>query len=307
MNEDQVRAELTAGAVMAAVREAFVDLSTGISVQPEQVAADLPGDRGDVIYYPAVVPDSIGVTVSPYLTELAGTPSGPVTAYTLLLSAQTGRPVLLCDSEHLVAVRTGATTALAVEALGGVEGRRIAVFGAGPIARSHVTALAELGRWERLDVYSPTLADPSRADDRAALMSLADGVGLASSAEAAVADADVVLLCTSSTTPVLDPSKVKPTALITSVSTNGPLAHEVPPEALAAMDVYCDYRRTAPSGAGEMVLARERHGWSADAVVADLPELLSGTARPLPSRGRPRYFRSIGLGIEDVAAARLLV
>ena len=71
------------------------------------------------------------------------------------------------------------------------------------------------------------------------------------------------------------------------------------------MDVYCDYRVTTPSSAGEMQLAAAEYGWLATSVVGDLPELTTGSAA-LPSYGRHVFFRSIGLGLEDVAMAHAL-
>jgi L-arginine dehydrogenase len=117
-----------------------------------------------------------------------------------------------------------------------------------------------------------------------------------------VRDADVVALCTSSGTPVLTEGMLTRPALITSISTNVANAHEIPPAWLPQMDVYCDYRRTTPASAGEMKLAAELHGWSPQNVVADLPELVSGNANR-PSYRRHAFFRSIGLGLEDVAIA----
>jgi L-arginine dehydrogenase len=89
--------------------------------------------------------------------------------------------------------------------------------------------------------------------------------------------------------------------LITSISTNKPRAHEIPPGDLLTLAEYSEYRATAPLSAGEMVVAQERHGWSSETIVADLPEVVSGSAPPRPA-GRA-FFRSIGLGIEDAAVA----
>jgi L-arginine dehydrogenase len=110
------------------------------------------------------------------------------------------------------------------------------------------------------------------------------------------------MLCTSSGTPVLSDGMLTKPALITSISTNALNAHEIPPAWLADMDVYCDYRRTTPGSAGEMKLAAERHGWAAASVVGDLPELVSGACEK-PSYRKHAFFRSIGLGLEDVAIA----
>ena len=89
--------------------------------------------------------------------------------------------------------------------------------------------------------------------------------------------------------------------LVTSISTNVARAHEIPPDALARMNVYCDDRSTTPLIAGEMVLASE-NGWSRDDIRGDLGELACGKAQA-PSPDRPSFFRSMGLGIEDVKMA----
>jgi L-arginine dehydrogenase len=120
-----------------------------------------------------------------------------------------------------------------------------------------------------------------------------------------VDDADVILLCTSSAGPVIDPSRLGKPALITSISTNAPRAHEVPPESLNGMQVFCDYRQTTPGSAGEMLIAAEQHGWDKRHIVGDLPELLSEHV-PRPSYDRHVFFRSIGLGLEDIALANAL-
>jgi L-arginine dehydrogenase len=71
------------------------------------------------------------------------------------------------------------------------------------------------------------------------------------------------------------------------------------------MDVYCDYRQTTPSAAAEMRLAAAEHRWSPACVAGDLAELVTGQAI-LPSYDRPVFFRSMGLGLEDIAMAHAL-
>ena len=117
--------------------------------------------------------------------------------------------------------------------------------------------------------------------------------------------ADVVMLCTSSGEPVVDLEWLERDVLVTSIGTNAPRTCEIDPGSLGALSVYCDYRLTAPQTAGDLVSAIEARTWSADQIVGDLPELLTGAGSPLTS-GR-RYFRSTGLGVEDVAIASLLL
>jgi L-arginine dehydrogenase len=137
---------------------------------------------------------------------------------------------------------------------------------------------------------------------------ISSGVPVAKSTNAqdAIQGADVVLLCTSSGTPVINASTLSKAAVITSISTNVADAHEVDPAALQGFDVYCDYRKTTPAAAGEMKLATAAGQWNPESLCGDLPELLTGRAKP-PSRERTVFFRSIGLGLEDIAAAVALL
>jgi len=264
---------------------------------------DLAAGQGDFINYGGVLAEDrvYGLKTSPYIVREQG---ALVTAWTLLMSMDSGQPLLLCDAGELTTARTAATTAVAVDTMAPGDARRLTVIGSGPIARAHLHYVRDLRDWQDIRLYSPSLQGKS-ASERDALAALDPRLSLHEDLDAAVQDADVILLCTSSAQPVLDPASLSKPALITSISTNAVRAHEVPPASLAAMDVYCDYRRTTPGSAGEMRLAVEQHGWNPEAIVGDLPELVSGHAAR-PEYKRHAFFRSIGLGLEDIALANAL-
>src|SRR3546814_526908 len=218
-----------------------------------------------------------GVKTSPYIVR----EQGPlVTACTLLMLMQTGQTLRLCGAAELTTARTAATTGVAVDALAPFQAQRLAVIGSGAVARAHVQYIKGLRDWQSISLYSPSLQDKS-AQELAPLTDLDPRLQIAASLEAALHDADVVMLCTSSAKAVLDPRTLTKPTLITSISTNAPRAHEVSPQSLNDMDVFCDYRQTTPGSAGEMLIAAEQHGWDASRLVGDLPELLSEhVARP---------------------------
>ncbi|QBF28398.1 ornithine cyclodeaminase family protein [Pseudomonas tructae] len=285
------------------LRNLFRDLAAGQAVQPPQQLVEFPAGQGDFINYGGVLAEQrvYGVKTSPYIVRA----QGPlVTAWTLLMSMDSGQPLLLCDAGELTTARTAATTAVAVDALAAADARRLTLIGSGPIARAHLHYARSLRPWQDIRLYSPSLSEQS-AEQRQALSDLDPRLVLSDSLEQAVLDADVILLCTSSASPVLDPRQLSKPALITSISTNALRAHEVPPATLSEMDVYCDYRVTTPGSAGEMRIAAEQHGWQPEAIVGDLAQLISGAAQE-PSYRRHAFFRSIGLGLEDIALANAL-
>ena len=303
IHQAQARELLAKIDVPQILRKLFHDLAAGQAVQPAQQLVEFPQAAGDFINYLGVLAEDgvYGVKTSPYIMR----EQGPlVTAWTLLMSMQTGQPLLLCDAAELTTARTAATTALAVDALAPLAARRLAIIGSGKVAQAHLHYAKDFRDWQNISVYSPSLAK-APAETIEQLKSLDPRVVIANSCDEAVEDADVILLCTSSAGPVLDPTRLSKPALITSISTNAPRAHEVPPQSLNGMQVFCDYRQTTPGSAGEMLIAAEQHGWDPRAVVGDLPELLSDHVQR-PSYDRHVFFRSIGLGLEDIALANAL-
>jgi L-arginine dehydrogenase len=285
-------AKLDERSVLAAVRSAFTELGSGRAVQPVQIVTPFP-DGGDVIVYQAVLPEAgvYALKMSPYLPRSGG--PATVTAWTMLVSLETGDPVLLIDAKALTAHRTAATSVLAVDLLAPSDAKRLAVIGAGPLAQAHVRYARQVRAFEQVSVYAPGAVDPA---------AFTGEITVSDTAASAVADAEVVMLCTSAAEPVIDIVGLPPATVVTSISTNAPRAHEIDPAALSALDVYCDYRPAAMAAAGDFVIAADEHGFSVDGVRGDLPGLLDGRDDP-PSRSRPVFFRSVGLGIEDAAVA----
>ena len=228
----------------------------------------------------------------------------------MLISGKTGEPVLVCDSLALTTIRTAATTSLALDYLMPHAAQTLAIFGAGKIALAHLDYIRHQRDWKEIRIFALDLLDdqdPIGLERRKALESSGLPLQIVSSARLAVKDADVVALCTSSGKPVIKTDWLKTDAVVTSISTNVPRAHEIPPKDLAGYRVFCDYRLTAPLAAGEMVIAREKYGWKEDAILADLPELVTGKYYEVTQRSGRAFFRSIGLGIEDLAIASLLI
>jgi L-arginine dehydrogenase len=282
-----------------ALRAAFLDLERGRALQPPQQVLPLP-EGGDVITYQGLVgsPPTLAVKLSPYLPQPSG--QATVTAWTVLIDLTTGDPVALLDSKALTAERTAGTTALAIDLLARADARTLALVGAGPLAAAHVRHALAVRAFDEIRVYS------RRGKDDPRIRSLGPGVQAVATTEDAVAGADVVMLCTSAAAPVIDATKADAGALITSISTNAPRAHEIDPAALPQLDVYCDHLPSAGAVAAEMQIAQDLGVWSPREILGDLPGLLSGKA-PHPPRHRPVFFRSVGLGIEDAVIAMAAV
>ncbi|MGH9706977.1 MAG: ornithine cyclodeaminase family protein [Candidatus Acidiferrales bacterium] len=304
LRQRDFNARLPEATVLEALHEAFSALASGTAVQPPQ-ASGMTAGQVDVIWYPGILGTHhlFGAKLSPYLMQRKAGPR--VTAWTLLCSTETGEPVLLCDSLALTTERTAATTALALQLLKPAKAQRLAVIGLGAVALAHLRYAAKISEWSEVNVFSRH-AHRDNSILQKIPANLRQKTSIAASAQSAVENSDVILLCTSSTTPVIDHRWLNPSQMVTSLTTTSTAACEIAPEALAGLDVYCDYRVTTPAVAGEMTAAVKNHGWSPDKILGDLPELVSGKCRK-PAGNRAIFFRSVGLGIEDIAIASALL
>jgi len=222
-----------------------------------------------------------------------------------LFDGATGRPTAILDASAVTEIRTAAVTALATRTLAREDARRLAILGAGVQGRAHLHALASVRAWEQVRIYAPT------GEHAAAAAALWAGPGeavAAGSANAAVEGADVVVAATSSRSPVLEHELLAPGAHINAVGASRPDARELHVRTVAAAALFCDSRESLQAEAGEFRLALARGAIPGpEHVRAELGEVLAGLA---PARGHPgelTLFRSLGIAVEDLAAARLAV
>jgi len=224
-----------------------------------------------------------------------------------LFDGETGQPTAILDASAITERRTAAVTAVATEVLARRDARVLAILGAGTQARAHVEALAPVRAWEHVRVYSPTVAHAQRLVGAADTAGVA-GIVVAGSAREAVAGADVVVTATSSREPVLRRDWLAEGAHVNAVGASSPSSRELDTATVAASALFCDSRESLRNEAGEFQLAiaeglipGEEH------VRAELGEVLAGRAAGRGDDGELTVFRSLGLAVEDLAAAQSAV
>ncbi|MCY4756535.1 ornithine cyclodeaminase family protein [Pelomonas aquatica] len=216
-----------------------------------------------------------------------------------LFSAATGAPIATLEANEFTRLRTAAATAVAADLLARPDARTLAVFGAGIQARAHAEALYRVRRFERVLVCARSGADALARELQAAL-----GLTVRSAAVAeAAAEADVIVTATRSATPLFDGGLVKAGAFVAAVGTSTPTARELDDALLGrASLVAVEWLGAARHEAGELVLA------APGVVPAErLVELGALLVEPRP-RGPLDIvvYKSVGIGLEDVALARLV-
>jgi ornithine cyclodeaminase len=223
-----------------------------------------------------------------------------------LFDGETGVPTAILDASAVTEIRTAAVTAVATGVLARAGARTLAILGAGVQGQAHLRALAGVRDFGQVRVYAPT---------RSHVQALIDGSGLAgteliaaASAEDAVRGADVVVAVTNAREPVLQHAWLKPGAHVNAVGASTPRAKEIDTATVAASALFCDSRESVLAEAGEFQLAvTEGLIGGEEHIRAELGEVLAGTAAGRRDDAELTLFRSLGIAVEDLAAAETAV
>jgi ornithine cyclodeaminase/alanine dehydrogenase-like protein (mu-crystallin family) len=236
---------------------------------------------------------------------------GTVTLY----DGDTGMPTAVLDASAVTQIRTAAVSAVATRLLAREDARVLAIIGAGVQARAHIESLRLTRPFERIRIFSRTEAHAREvaaeatarevaSDATAREVAAAPDVIVAPSAEDAVRGADVVVLATSSREPVLERGWLAPGTHVNAVGASMPAARELDVETLVASALFADSRESLRNEAGEFLLAVEQGRIAGeDHVRAELGEVIAGIRPGRLDDDELTLFRSLGLAVEDLAAA----
>ena len=288
LNEDQVRAVLSYDDLIPAIRQALMDLSAGRVIQPLRTVMSVAAHSGWFAVMPAVYGGVMGAKMVTFYPGNVALEKHTHMAMIQLFRADTGEPLAVMDGRLITEMRTAAVSAVAVDQLARRDAKVLGILGSGVQARSHVRALARVRKFEEIRVWSRTEENARK---------FADEVGArVTSAEEAVTGADVVLTLTSSPVPVLQGRWLKKDALVCAVGAVTPDRRELDEEAMRGA-VVVESREAAMREPGDILMAKAE-------VSAEIGELLNGAS--LDRRERPVVFKSVGIAIEDIAAAKLV-
>ena len=227
---------------------------------------------------------------------------GTVTLY----DGETGMPTAVLDASAVTEIRTAAVTAVATRLLARENARVLGILGAGVQGRAHLESLPAVREFDQVRIYAPTQAHARAVADGAP--SASPEVVVAASAEEAVRGADVVVVATSAKRPVLEHGWLADGAHVNVVGASSPTAWEIEVATVAASAVFADSRESIAHEAGEFRLAIEQGAIGGiEHVRGELGEVLTGAAPGRESDGELTLFRSLGLAVEDLAAAELAV
>ena len=306
LSQADVEELLDLDALVEALAAAMADLSAGRGSMPARVAADVEERSGFLAVMPAYAPAHRALTtklVSLFpLNEGTDTPTHQ--ALIAVFDAHDGRPVALIDGTHITAARTAAGSALSVRLLAREDARTLAVLGTGVQGRAHARAVVRVRRVEQV-----LLAGRDTARTAAAAAELQSELGLPvrpSTHEQAVRGADVVCACTGAVEVVVRREWLAPGAHVTSVGFN-PRGRELDDATVADALLVVESRESAPAGSTDLTEPIASGAFGPDHVHAEIGELVAGTR---PGRSDPdqlTLYKSVGVAVQDAAAAALVL
>jgi ornithine cyclodeaminase/alanine dehydrogenase-like protein (mu-crystallin family) len=288
LDEAHVRAVLRYDELIPAMERALVAFSHGDVVAPVRTILTVEEHKRYFGVMPAVLGNVMGAKLVSFYPGNENTPFHTHQAAILLSDARTGEPLAAMDGRLITEMRTGAVSAAVTKLLMPRQSRVLAILGSGVQAHAHAQALSHIGRFDEVRVWSRSAEHAQRF--------VREHGGVATEAQAAVRDADVVVVATSATAPVLQGAWLKPGAHVNAVGANRPTWRELDDDAMR-QTLVVDSRQAANQESGDVILSHA-------SIYAEAGELFAGT-KSAP-REQTTIFKSLGLAVEDLAAAQLV-
>ena len=299
LSHDDVHRLLPMGECIELMEETLSDLARGRMWLPLRSAIRPPGEESLIGLMPAHRSEPHRAYGLKAVCIFPGNPAKGLDAHqggVLLCDGETGQLRALLDASAVTAVRTAAVSAVATRALARADARELAILGAGVQARSHLEAMGELGRFEHARVWSRR---PEAVEDLVAEAQVPFPLGAAASAEEALRGADVVVTATAAREPIVSRDWLAPGTHVNAVGSSISSTRELDTETMETAALFADARESMVNESGDYLMA----GLGPEHIRAELGEVLIGAQDGRRSDGELTVFKSLGLGVEDLAAA----
>jgi len=306
IDRDEVKARLTYEVCIPLVRQAMIDFSRGETKQllrailplgDGRLFGSMPGGLGGRAPFGAklvsVFPENFAKGVQSH--------QGVV----VLFDGETGAPICIAHAGEVTAIRTGAASAVATDALARPDAHRLALIGYGEQAVTHSRAISKVRPLTSITVWGRS---PDRAKAFAEKMSAELGAPVTAKAdvESAVAEADIVCTVSSAKEPVLMGRWLAAGTHVNVVGSSfaGPV--EVDNDLVAGSRFIADSREGVLAQGAEFLNAKAAGVVDDDHVVGEIGQVLAGTLEGRQSRDQITVYKSLGHIVQDLAAVQAL-
>ena len=307
LSRDDVMKVLEMPDCMEVVEKAFVELANGTAVLPLRI--------------PITPPDGLALYMPAYLKELGALACKVVTVYknnpklhnmpttigkVLLQDPATGDVTCIMDGGYLTAVRTGAVSGVATKYLAREDKGQVAgIFGAGVQAKMQLWAMAVARDLKKAYVYDISDEAVGKfSSEMSGKLNLE--VLRAESPDQILAECDIICTATSSPTPIFNGAKVREGTHINGIGSHTPNARQLDTNIVMRSKFIADSYEACLKEAGDIMIPIKEGAITEKHMHAELGEIVTGKKPAREIESEITLFKSNGLAIQDVAAAKLI-
>ena len=292
---------------MDTLADAFQAYSSGESVQPLRTMMKVPPGEDILASMPGYDGASQALAVK-LITVFHGASEAGFDSHqglVVLFSAEHGNPLAIMDAIEITAIRTAAASGVATKLLAREDASKLAILGAGVQARTHFDAMLEARSFESARIWNRSR---DRAESLVKELSRKDRADLtvAETVEDAVASADVICTVTATLEPILKGEWLKSGTHINAVGSSTPNKRELDTEAVVKSRIFTDSRESALNEAGDFLIAKSEGAVEDNHILGEIGDILNGKVSGREQSDEITMFKSLGMAVEDVAAAHLI-
>jgi len=304
VNEADVHRLLPMDVCVGLMRRALSAPARGEAVLPLRQMVWLPDRSGLLAMMPAYLgdPASLGAKIISVMPGNRGSGFESHQGVVMLFGIEHGEPLAILDATAITAIRTAAASAVATDVLAKPDAGDLAILGSGAQAASHLDAMRTVRPLRRVRVWSRTRANAERfAKDASAASPVP--VEVSSSADEAVRGADLICTTTSAREPILSSAAVSPGAHVNAVGACFATWRELDTALVRRARFYADCRESCLNEAGDFLRAKSDGAIDDGHLLGELGEVLIGRVPGRVSPDDVTIYESLGIAIEDLAAA----
>lgn len=307
INQHEVPALLPMSECIEVMAAALTALTEGKMILPLRSILWLPERVGAMALMPAYdgATPALGVKVINVFPGNHGTEYDSHQGVVLLFDSQHGQLLAIVDATAVTKIRTAAVSAVATRLLAPSDAADLAILGSGTQAYAHLEAMLAVRPIRRVRVWSRTPENAEHFAEKAARQ-FDHPIEAVPTAEAAVRGADLICTTTAATTPILEGQWLSPGTHINAVGSSVSFARELDTAAVAQSRLFVDRRESTLTESGDFLFAKQEGAIGDDHILGELGELLLGRVRGRVAADEITLFKSLGLAVEDVAAAHFI-
>jgi len=311
LTREEVAKAVNMAEAIETVKKAFIQLSSGKAEMPLRTQVPVEKRKGVTLFMPAYLADSdaMGAKIVSVFPNNQKRKIPTVHALVIVVDAKTGRPTAVMDGTYLTALRTGAASGVATDILCREDACVAAIFGAGTQSRTQLEAICTVRSIEKVWVYDvvPRAASAYVEEMKKHGNPIPQDIFVAESPKQAVSEADIICAATTSSRSVFNDSDLKPGVHINGVGSYTPEMQEIPAATVVRSKVIVDSRQAALAEAGDLIIPIEGGLISNSHIHGEIGELAAGKISGRESEEETTFFKSVGLAVQDVSVAELVL